>query len=94
LPTSIGILQNLKMLNLSSNKLTSIPQILCSLKNLEALYLNNNRLKNIPIGLQKLPLLKKIDVRGNLLLNERDYSIRVKKKQKIIVKQKSLDDFF
>lgn len=66
-PYSETKLLSLKVLNLSSCNLESIPESIISLKNLEELYLSNNNLSVMPFEIYTLKNLKKLDIQNNAL---------------------------
>jgi Leucine-rich repeat (LRR) protein len=66
-PTYIGLLQNLRSLNLFCNSLTSIPSELGLLQNLKTLNLSNNFLTSIPSELGLLQNLQSLYLSGNKL---------------------------
>lgn len=61
--------QHLETLNLSHNKLTSLPASLCKLNALRRLYLNDNQLdfEGIPSGIGKLSNLETFSASNNRL---------------------------
>ncbi len=65
LPSQIGNLKNLKVLDLSNNKFTGVPSEVGQLKKLEILKLSNNLLTGLPNEIGNLPNLKLLDVSGN-----------------------------
>lgn len=65
LPSQVGKLQNLKVLNLSNNNFTGVPAEIGSLKNLELLDLSNNSITGLPNELGNLKNLKYLDLTGN-----------------------------
>ncbi len=65
LPSEVGRLQNLKVLNLSNNNFTGVPAEIGSLKNLELLDLSNNSITGLPNELGNLTNLKYLDLTGN-----------------------------
>lgn len=65
LPAEIRRLQNLRTLDLSSNKFTGVPAEIGQLKNLEVLNLSDNMLTGLPYELGNLSKLKLLDVSGN-----------------------------
>lgn len=67
IPDCLSILQNLKILDLCNNNLSSIPESFGKLTNMKDLYLKDNRLSSFPEPILKLINLKKIDLRNNLL---------------------------
>ncbi len=54
----LGQLQQLKILDLSWNKLTTLPASITTLKQLEELYIYNNKLRSIPLEIGTLPRLQ------------------------------------
>ena len=68
LPESFGkYLQELRILDLGQNLLTSFPTCILELKNLEELMLGDNLLEYIPAQIQGLPKLQHMDISGNRL---------------------------
>jgi Leucine-rich repeat (LRR) protein len=65
LPSQIGNLKKLKVLNLSNNKFIGVPAEVGQLKNLEVLNLSNNQLTGLPFEIGNLLNLKLLDVSGN-----------------------------
>jgi len=66
-PKEILELEDLKVLDLSHNELTSLPQGLEKLQNLEVLYLEDNQFVEFPLVVTKLPSLKSLSLSGNYL---------------------------
>jgi len=67
LPQEIGLLTNLKHLDLESNILRSLPPEIGNLKKLEVLYLSNNELESIPSQIGNLSRLHTLGLSGNRL---------------------------
>lgn len=65
LPSQIGNLRNLKILNASNNKMTGVPAEIGQLANLEVLDLSNNQLTGLPNELANLKNLKTLNLSGN-----------------------------
>lgn len=65
IPTEIGDITSLKILNLSYNNLTELPASICNLVNLEKLLLTRNRLVRLPLGMGNLLNLKEVDISYN-----------------------------
>lgn len=65
LPSQIGKLKNLKVLNASNNQMTGVPAEVGQLKNLEVLDLSNNQLTGLPNELANLKNLKTLNLSGN-----------------------------
>lgn len=57
LPSAIGQLKNLRILNASKNQLESIPESITSLNKLKAINLSQNKLNQLPKGIGRLPNL-------------------------------------
>lgn len=57
--------ENLKILDLSWNKLDQLPVSITKLKYLHTLILNNNQFKNIPVQIAKMESLVRLDLRNN-----------------------------
>jgi len=71
---SIELLESLKslvILDLSNNKIESLPDEVVSLQRLERLDLSNNDLSTAPLRLCLLPLLKSVQLEGNTILSLR-----------------------
>lgn len=58
------------VLDLSNNRLSSIPESIGALRNLEFLYLQNNRIETLPESLFKMTKLKRLNLKGNSLRPE------------------------
>lgn len=67
--SAMELWQHLETLNLSHNKLTSLPASLCKLNALRRLYLNDNQLdfEGIPSGIGKLSSLETFSASNNRL---------------------------
>ncbi len=65
LPSQIGKLRNLKILNASNNRMTGVPAEVGQLINLEVLDLSNNQLTGLPNELANLKNLKTLNLSGN-----------------------------
>jgi CCR4-NOT transcription complex subunit 6 len=65
LPSEIGKLRNLKVLNASNNLMTGVPAEVGQLTNLEVLDLSNNQLTGLPNELANLKKLKTLNLSGN-----------------------------
>jgi len=65
LPSQIGKLKNLKVLNASNNQMTGVPAEVGQLNNLEILDLSNNQLTGLPNELANLKNLKTLNLSGN-----------------------------
>ena len=65
LPSQIGKLKNLKILNASNNQMTGVPAEVGQLNNLEILDLSNNQLTGLPNELANLKKLKTLNLSGN-----------------------------
>lgn len=74
LSKNIGKLQNLKILNLSCQELTDLPDEFKQLKNLEKLYLNKNKFTTIPIQISYLPKLEVLSMNGMMMSITKDFS--------------------
>ena len=69
IPESIGMLTNLKKLDLRHNNLTSLPASIGNLRNLGKLWLEANSLTSIPDSIGNLTNLRELDLRWNANLN-------------------------
>jgi len=65
LPSEIGKLTNLRVLNVSNNLMTCVPAEVGKLSNLEVLDLSNNKLTGLPYELGNLKKLKILKLSGN-----------------------------
>lgn len=65
LPSQVGQLKKLKVLNLSGNNFTGVPAEVGQLSELEILNLSNNELTGLPNELGNLSNLKLLDLSGN-----------------------------
>ena len=65
LPSEIGKLTKLKVLNASNNLMTGVPAEVGHLPNLEVLDLSNNQLTGLPNELGQLSKLKVLNLSGN-----------------------------
>ncbi len=65
IPSEIGQLIQLKVLNLSFNQITELPSSICNLTELEKLYVTRNQISKLPIGIGNLKNLKKLDLSYN-----------------------------
>lgn len=74
LPSQIGKLKNLKILNASNNQMTGVPAEIGQLDNLEMLDLSNNQLTGLPNELANLKNLKTLNLSGNQY-SEQDLSV-------------------
>lgn len=74
LPSEIGRLKNLKVLDLSNNRFTGVPAEVGHLTHLEILNLSNNQLTGLPHELGELQNLKALDISGNAY-SEQDLAV-------------------
>ncbi|XP_070570938.1 uncharacterized protein [Ptychodera flava] len=58
----------MKILDISDNALTAIPEELCEIKTLEVLNISNNNLRKLPEDLAKLSKLRVLGMEGNILM--------------------------
>jgi Leucine-rich repeat (LRR) protein len=65
LPSQIGKLKNLTVLNASNNQMTGVPAEIGQLSNLETLDLSNNQITGLPNELANLKKLKTLNLSGN-----------------------------
>jgi Leucine-rich repeat (LRR) protein len=86
LPSQVGKLQNLKVLNVSYNSFTGVPAEIGQLKNLEVLNLSHNKLTGLPLELGNLSKLKMLDVSGNAYAEQDLEAIRKKLPSTTIIK--------
>ncbi|MCA9391129.1 MAG: leucine-rich repeat domain-containing protein [Candidatus Magasanikbacteria bacterium] len=78
LPSQIGALENLKVLNISDNNMTGLPAELGQLTQLEVLDASNNQLSGLPMELGNLNNLREFNLKGNPF-SEQDLAEIVKK---------------
>ncbi|KAK4685870.1 hypothetical protein P7C73_g4269, partial [Tremellales sp. Uapishka_1] len=71
LPSSLSSLSSLTSLNLSNNVITSVRNAPSVLGNIASINLSNNRI-NCLIGLERVLGLKRIDVRGNTMVDHQE----------------------
>jgi Leucine-rich repeat (LRR) protein len=64
-------------LDLSNNKLTSLPVQIGELKSLKWLDLKNNQLSNLPEQISELKNLTKLNLSGNPILTSEQEKIRI-----------------
>lgn len=60
-PVTLGMLDNLKALNLSDNSLESLPPAIANLKHLKSLMLHKNRLRTLPVEIISLKCLTEVN---------------------------------
>jgi len=65
IPTTIGLLTNLKVLDLSNNRIESLPEEIGNLTKLSKLDLKNNQLTSLPNKISKLRNIKELDISAN-----------------------------
>lgn len=65
LPSEIGRLTNLKVLDASGNQMTGVPAEVGKLRDLRTLDLSNNSLTGLPMELGQLSHLETLDLSGN-----------------------------
>ena len=63
----VGFNSSLELLDLSTNRFSSIPQWICQLGTLESLYLENNKLEFLPENIGNLVKLNALHLRNNSL---------------------------
>lgn len=85
LPSQIGQLRNLRILNASNNQMTGVPSEIGKLSKLEELDLSNNQLTGLPNELGNLTNLRKLDLRGNTISPQDLEGIRSKLKDGVII---------
>lgn len=85
LPSNIGNLTKLKLLNLWDNNLHTLPSSLRSLKNLESLYLDWNNFSTLPPFLSTIKTLKKISLTNNVFLKKIPFSL-LKLSERVLAK--------
>jgi len=81
LPSQIQHLQNLRILDASSNEMTGVPAEIGQLSKLVELDLSNNKLTGLPFELGNLQQLRRLDLRGNDMSKQDLDTIRVKLKK-------------
>jgi hypothetical protein len=67
LPSQIGALKKLQLLDLSNNKLTRLPASIGELEKLTRLFVDSNELESLPDEIQNLSQLKRFSAAGNRL---------------------------
>lgn len=85
LPSQIGQLTNLRILNASGNNMTGVPAEIGKLTKLQELNLSNNQLTGLPMELGNLTALRKLDLRGNTISKQDLDGIRAKISQAVIL---------
>ncbi|XP_069817814.1 leucine-rich repeat-containing protein 2 [Dendropsophus ebraccatus] len=80
IPDYIQTFEDMKVLDMSQNKLTHFPPEIGCLRNLRELNVSFNNLKNIPSELGDCENLEKLDVSGNLELTELPFELSSLKK--------------
>ncbi|MCP4441139.1 MAG: hypothetical protein GY810_19615 [Aureispira sp.] len=70
LPNELGLLPNIKTVELSHCRLNQFPQFILQLQNLESLTLSQNKLQDIPKEITQLKKLKKLSLHQNLPLHK------------------------
>jgi len=83
-PVTLGMLDNLKALNLSDNALESLPPAIANLKHLKSLMLHKNRLRTLPIEIISLKCLSEVNTFETTLFFH--INLRLKKKKLKIVR--------
>lgn len=67
LPDAVSELNELKVLDLSFNKLRGLSESIGDLVNLTQLFLNGNRLSSLPASIKRLKKLQELDLSNNKL---------------------------
>lgn len=83
IPVAIGCLQNLQILNLCNNRLTSLPIELGLLKKLNTLQLGLNQLRSLPSTIDELTELRNIGLSDNRFTSVPKCLSRLSKLEKI-----------
>lgn len=65
LPSELGRLVNLRVLDVSGNRMTGLPAEVGRLRELEVLDVSNNKLTGLPLEIGGLPKLRLFDISGN-----------------------------
>jgi Leucine-rich repeat (LRR) protein len=78
LPSQLGQLKNLRVLNASRNLMTGVPAEIGKLSKLEELDLSNNQLTGLPNEIGNLSNLRLLDLRGNDISQQDLAGIRLK----------------
>jgi Leucine-rich repeat (LRR) protein len=63
----LELVKKIKILDVSSNNIASLPETMSKLKDLESLYLNNNKIRNIPDSFSELKKLRYLNLSENKL---------------------------
>jgi len=66
-PELVKVVNNLRNLDLSNNKITQLPDNIGSFKMLKTLALHKNKLSELPVGIGKLTKLETLSLQSNLL---------------------------
>lgn len=86
LPSQIGNLKKLKILDLSNNNFTGVPAEIGHINSLEVLNLSNNNLTGLPNELGELSNLKLLDLSGNNYSEQDLEEIRTRLPNSVIIK--------
>ena len=78
LPTEIGDLKELRILDVSNNQLVSLPTNIQKLNQLEGLYFSGNKLTELPSEIGDLKELRWLDVSGNPLTSDAKHVLETK----------------
>ncbi len=86
IPDEICNLHNLEILNLSNNRLLTLPENIGKLKSLKELYLARNQIKKLPDSIEDLKNLEIIDISYNNLIEIPDTIKKLPRIKKIYTK--------
>ena len=93
IPSTIGYLKKLKILDLSYNSLTNLPMSISNLKSLEYLNLCGNPLKNLPSSICNLSSLKSLNLQSTPLIKLPNSIGNLKKLQRLYLGGVCINNF-
>ncbi len=97
IPSKIGNLTNLEILDISNNNISELPDDFKNLKNLKQLYIQENKLDKIPTSISFLNELNVLDISDNVLIQQGNKNIESLSKlinlEKLYMRNCGLTDF-